>query len=342
MGLAAMDDLDLRARRKLADSARQSLGGGKVRTLTVVDRQELEAGLQGPDAGEDRSHRMGQEHPVTVYTYICAGTIEDGAFLKKEWSTFERVVRTKVESLLLLCDSLREQRVRRIVLFSSLTSLLGNAGQADYGFANGFLDGFSKIASGMFPDQPIVSSMNWPYWEEGGMKISAEKLPAYVDNFLTQPLPTTIGRELLGRMLESDSIQAGVFFSNAQTEQVQAKLALKYLPDRAELAASPIVVQTPSATINDVHPEEKKREIQRYLFFFLESKLKLNLTENDLDLQFSELGVDSIAQMDFINKLEREKRFESIPQTLLVENTTVASLTEFFYEKHRHANYNFT
>lgn len=347
--------------------------GGKLGM--VVSRLLLERGnrviLLGRSELDDAKRKVLQDYPAAGWQYLqcdltnaqkvnavvakavgsiggtwgivhCAGTIEDGAFLKKEWNAFERVVRTKVESLLLLCDSLREQRVRRIVLFSSLTSLLGNAGQADYGFANGFLDGFAKIASEMFPSQPIVSSMNWPYWEEGGMKISAEKLPAYIDNFFTQPLPTTIGRELLGRMLESDSIQAGVFFSNVQAEQVQAKLALKYLPDRAELAVSPIAVQTPSATINDVHPEEKKREIQRYLFFFLGSKLKLNLTENDLDLQFSELGVDSIAQMDFINKLEREKRFESIPQTLLVENTTVASLTEFFYEKHRHANYNFT
>lgn len=43
---------------------------------------------------EDRSHRMGQQNPVTVYTYVCAGTIEERIeqILREKQQLFDEVV----------------------------------------------------------------------------------------------------------------------------------------------------------------------------------------------------------------------------------------------------------
>lgn len=43
---------------------------------------------------EDRSHRLGQEHPVHVYTYICAGTIEEriDEILQRKQALFNELV----------------------------------------------------------------------------------------------------------------------------------------------------------------------------------------------------------------------------------------------------------
>ena len=43
---------------------------------------------------EDRSHRMGQKHPVTVYSYVCAGTIEERIeqILREKQQLFDDVI----------------------------------------------------------------------------------------------------------------------------------------------------------------------------------------------------------------------------------------------------------
>lgn len=295
----------------------------------------------------------------------CAGQIQDGAFVHKKWRSVEPVLRAKAESLLLLAECLSEQDVRRVCLFSSLTSLFGNRGQTDYAFANGVLDGFAALAHSLFSSRPGVTVMQWPYWEEGGMRIAADKLGAYADSFLTQALPTAVGLELLAWMLHGEVPQgdrsvaverAGVVYSDAGLVQLQERLLLKPAPmavpavpalrrDERSAVHPRLPVADGQAAQRDLAAEDgapaagTRMQVQRYLRQFFERQLKLSLSDEDLHLPFAELGVDSIAQMDLINKLERENRFSEIPQSLLVENTTLASLTDFFLEHHAHADY---
>ncbi len=43
---------------------------------------------------EDRSHRLGQQHPVHVYSYVCEGTIEEriDRVLREKQSLFDEIV----------------------------------------------------------------------------------------------------------------------------------------------------------------------------------------------------------------------------------------------------------
>lgn len=270
----------------------------------------------------------------------CAGIIEDGSFLQKEWGSFERVIQTKIKSLLFLCKHLADFETQRLVLFSSLTSLMGNKGQVDYAFANGYLDGFASLAKEISPDGPVVTTINWPYWEEGGMRIAAEKLPAYVDAFLTQPLPSSIGLAFFDWLLGQHSMQASLLYTAAQLADVEAKLSLKDLPEKpkskTEHNAKTPSISNANTAITD---QAQKAAIQKYVLHFFEQELKLELSEADLQLEFSDLGVDSIAQMDLITRLEKTQLFESIPQTLLVENTTLEALIAYFQNNHAHVDY---
>jgi acyl carrier protein len=58
-----------------------------------------------------------------------------------------------------------------------------------------------------------------------------------------------------------------------------------------------------------------------------------------LNIDFSDLGMDSITQMDLITALEKERRFRDLPQTLFADNATILALTDFFYHHHREADY---
>lgn len=270
----------------------------------------------------------------------CAGIIEDGSFLQKEWGSFERVIQTKIKSLLFLCKQLADYETQRLVLFSSLTSLIGNKGQVDYAFANGYLDGFASLAKEISPDGPVVTTINWPYWEEGGMRIAAEKLPAYMDTFLTQALSSSVGLEFFDQLLAQNSMQASLLYTGAQLADVEAKLYLKDLPDKLKSRTEhDAKTQSISDSNNAINDQVQSAAIQKYLLHFFEQELKLELNEDDLQLEFSDLGVDSIAQMDLITRLEKTQLFENIPQTLLVENTTLEALIMYFKNNHVHVDY---
>ena len=73
------------------------------------------------------------------------------------------------------------------MLFSSITAVLGNIGQCDYAYANGFMDSFSayreKLRENGYRHGKTIS-INWPLWAAGGM---------HIDNIMEQNLKDTMG-----------------------------------------------------------------------------------------------------------------------------------------------------
>jgi hypothetical protein len=72
-----------------------------------------------------------------------AGMIADNFILKKTRAEFLQVLEPKVAGTLNLDRATRNMDLDFLVLFSSLTACFGNAGQADYAAANGFMDRFA-------------------------------------------------------------------------------------------------------------------------------------------------------------------------------------------------------
>lgn len=97
----------------------------------------------------------------------CAGILNDDYIIKKDISVIMETLKPKVEATVILYNKAVEENIERLILFSSVASVFGNAGQSDYAYANSFLNHFSAYA-----DQKItkVNSLIWPLWEEGGMQ----------------------------------------------------------------------------------------------------------------------------------------------------------------------------
>ena len=92
-----------------------------------------------------------------------AGKVSDGMLGEMEWRAFAEVVRPKVAGLQSMWRAVGE-RGAAWLSFSSVTSMLGNVGQANYGAANGFLDGLAAREAG----RGVASvSINWGAWDVG-------------------------------------------------------------------------------------------------------------------------------------------------------------------------------
>ncbi|WP_052700199.1 SDR family oxidoreductase [Methylocucumis oryzae] len=77
----------------------------------------------------------------------CAGVLRDNFIARKTEAEFNAVFAAKVQGTLNLDLATADYDLDFFVLFSSVASSLGSAGQADYAAANGFLDAYAAIAN---------------------------------------------------------------------------------------------------------------------------------------------------------------------------------------------------
>ena len=104
--------------------------------------------------------------PVTALIH-GAGVLADKQIADKSDEQFEMVFSTKVDGWYSLIDACKDDPLRNVVIFSSVTARTGNPGQADYAMAN---EALNKLAGSWAIQHPEckVSSINWGPWD-GGM-----------------------------------------------------------------------------------------------------------------------------------------------------------------------------
>jgi acyl transferase domain-containing protein/NAD(P)-dependent dehydrogenase (short-subunit alcohol dehydrogenase family) len=104
-----------------------------------------------------------------------AGVIADKTIDDKSDGDFDRVIRTKVESLRFLAKFLNLEQMKVVILFSSITARFGRVGQVDYAMANEVLNKFASKVSKMYPTCRTIS-VNWGPWDGGMVTPELKKL----------------------------------------------------------------------------------------------------------------------------------------------------------------------
>ncbi|HET9960304.1 MAG TPA: SDR family NAD(P)-dependent oxidoreductase [Polyangiaceae bacterium] len=99
----------------------------------------------------------------------AAGTLDDTLISLKTEDSARRVLASKVKSTLVLDRVFGRDRLDFVVLFSSVSSVLGLEGQIDYTAANAFLDAYANAQLG--PGRPLTISIGWNAWQEVGMAV---------------------------------------------------------------------------------------------------------------------------------------------------------------------------
>jgi NAD(P)-dependent dehydrogenase (short-subunit alcohol dehydrogenase family)/acyl carrier protein len=127
-----------------------------------------------------------------------AGIIEDKLIRDKVPESFDRVVHTKADSCCILAQKLRPESLQCLMLMSSVTAAFGNRGQADYGAANGVLNGFAMRLAKTWPGS--VVAVNWGPWDQANM-VSEHVRRQFVSGGV-QIIPLAAGAEAAVREIE--------------------------------------------------------------------------------------------------------------------------------------------
>ncbi len=263
----------------------------------------------------------------------AAGVIEDASLMKQTWGSFEKVMSPKVKGGWNLHKLTRDIKLDFFVLFSSTTSVLGNQGQANYGAANLFLDSLASYRKNL--GLPGVS-INWGPWAEVGMaKEMNEKSKEQLSQAGLTLISVNQGQETLGKIINSN-------FSHLAVIPIDWSKNLVTVPD--------LLVKTylsSFASLKKTAPKEKKEAsaLQKKVQAALESERKAIVTKFlvdhvakligarpedgaiDTSKGLMSLGLDSLAAIEFRNKLKKELNF-SFSATLIFTYPTIDALVD--------------
>ncbi|MCP4401548.1 MAG: SDR family NAD(P)-dependent oxidoreductase, partial [bacterium] len=267
----------------------------------------------------------------------AAGVLDDGVFIHQDWQRFQSVLFPKVIGAWNLHTLTVHLDLDFFVMFSSIASLLGNQGQANYAAANAFLDTLSEYrrSQGL-----AATSINWGPWADSAMTSKVQdRLP---EQGLTLLEPDE-ALEHLETILSHKMIHAGVlychwrkffthipdekqsgFFSNiAATLDEQLDRPDKDFPQGNDLLGQ----------IHSSLPEERETLIQKVLCSIIAEIVgDQAVREFDSDVSLSEMGVDSLMAIEMRNQIHSELQVD-IPMVKFLEGMTPGSLLNFLDER---------
>ncbi len=271
--------------------------------------------------------RFGKLHGIIH----SAGILKDSLLIHKSLEDFRAVLAPKIEGLLHLDIMTAEDPLELFVMFSSISSILGNVGQSDYASANAFLDSFAHWRQAQVQENRRSGrtlSINWPFWKEGGMQIDFAS-QEYMDNhFGMKPLPTAKGFEAFEQLLSLSFPQGIVAYGKADC--FLGCLNLKTVVQDAKAMQGDLFQEHPTIQASE---NTLLTQAQTYLKKLLQNKLKLPEHKLDIQTSFDQYGLDSILILDVTRALEKD--FGLLPKTLFFEYQTITELSHYFVQSHK-------
>ena len=292
--------------------------------LDVADEPAVDAWLM----------RVRRELPPIRGIVHGANVLDDGAIVTQAWPRFVTVLRPKVAGAHVLDRLTRQDPLDWFVLFSSVASMLGSAGQANYAAANAVLDTLAHERRRLGLPAQVV---NWGPWLEVG--VSRGALNERFSKMGVRALTTGEGLRAFEDVLVSDGVQFAALSADwSQVAHVGREANMAALISRL-VAAMPASVDRPTADAPPVRsivallaeapPTRHRQIVAAYLRERAATVLGLdNAGAIDRQIPLGELGMDSLLAVELRNTLSRALQ-APLPATLLFDHPTLDRLTAF-------------
>lgn len=262
-----------------------------------------------------------------------AGVAGEGFIIKKEEDVFRKVLLPKVYGTYLIDKLTRKDNPDFIILFSSMMSVFGGAGQSDYVAGNSYIDAYTSYRNSL---GMRTLAINWSAWRETGM---ASDYNFAMDSSSFKALTTARAMNAFDMIFNKrlDRVIIGEFNHSADISLDENVSRLRYNPG--------IVKKLKEALKKSVSDSNGKQEVNVVLRGrednqYSEIELKvgriwceiLGISEIDIFEDFYKLGGDSIHAIKIVNSV-----YNNITQEVdisdIFEHHTLVDFSEFIYLK---------
>ncbi|MEM8831400.1 MAG: SDR family NAD(P)-dependent oxidoreductase, partial [Cyanobacteria bacterium P01_G01_bin.19] len=254
----------------------------------------------------------------------CAGVTSDRTIAQQDWNSFAKVLAPKTQGAWNLHDLTQEYDLENFIMFSSAASLIGSSGQANYCAANVFLDALAHLRRSL--GLPGIS-INWGAWRNTGLAADAN-ITASLEQKGINAIEPERGIEILEELLLDNPRQMGVIPINWDTWQKNNTVTNFYenLIDGDRFKTDSTENSTVKQQLLNASYEQKKillvEQISQQVGNILGTK---DINQIDLELGFSELGLDSLSSVELRNKLQSIYNIK-LPSTVIFDYFNIKSL----------------
>jgi len=292
-----------------------------VRQADVARAEEVQALLAD----------LGAQPPLRGIIH-AAGVLDDGVLLQQTWERFAKVLAPKALGAWHLHRATEGLGLDFFVLFSSVASVLGSAGQGNYAAANAALDGVAWYRRGR--GLPALS-VNWGPWGEVGMAARlAEREQSRRAEMGVSLIPPALGVQALGHALASGAPQCTVLpvdwagllgrFPAGGEPPLFRRMAAE--ATRAPAAPTRAAAGSVRRQLEAAPPDARPALLLEYVRGQVAQVLGLDPARPPADTAgLTELGMDSLMAVELRNRLQSGLG-SSLPSTLAFEYPTIEAL----------------
>jgi len=282
-----------------------------------------------------------QEWPPLRGVFHLAGLLDDRMVARLDGESIEHALRPKVAGAWNLHLLTKDSHLDHFVMFSSLASLVGPAGQGNYAAGNAFLDALAHYrgAAGL----PALS-INWGPWSGNGM---AESLGSDHVNRLKRsgiwPLRPLDAFGAMAETLRSGLPQAVV--AHVDWEKLFAEERPSFLREWAgHLGKGTAIGDDPCGTLNREPLSRESilgaadsasltKRLTQFVTTLLAGILRVDSPEAfDVGRPLDEYGMDSLTAAELKNRVASRLGVD-LPVSHLIGGVTVCSLVQMIQEQ---------
>ncbi|WP_230255469.1 non-ribosomal peptide synthetase/type I polyketide synthase [Rhodopirellula halodulae] len=261
-----------------------------------------------PDDVQRTLDFIDEELPPLRGVLHTAMVLEDKMMVDLDRETLDRVLWPKVLGGWNLHQATRDRVLDQFVLFSSLSSVFGHAGQANYSAANALLDGLAhhRRACGL-----PATVINWGHLGEVGYLAEREELSERLRRQGVLDFSASEATECLARTLHRGATQCSVLRMDwsrwrglGLTKDVSPRFAhLIRGGGEAEQAVN-------GDSLRELPSAEREQCLFEVVSVKLASLLGGNVAELDADRPMLEMGLDSLMAVELRNWIEGQLRMK--------------------------------
>ena len=261
----------------------------------------------------------------------AAGVVHDSLVRTKTLAKAEQVLAPKVRGTRLLDELTRHDPLRIVVLFSSIAGTFGNVGQADYAYANRFLDAFAQHRDTLRrrgERSGDTVSIAWPLWSHGGMQPSDYVVDQLRATLGIDPLSTEAGLGALDFALGAPAPYLMLATGDRDTFHRAVSMS-----SPAAREPSPARRPEPAPDAEPHEPDQASRaRVLDYLKRVLADELRVPAARIRTAEPLETYGMDSMLALRLTERLEHD--IGDLPKTLFFEHQRLDELADYFLQEH--------
>lgn len=261
----------------------------------------------------------------------AAGVLHDKMLMELQWEEFNEVLQPKVMGTWNLYQMFQNAELDFFMMLSSITSVIGNMGQANYGSANYFMNRFA----GYLRKQGIPGfTFCWGPWGEGGMAADSRVVTEQLERMGMKPIDLEQGQKMIEEFFAQPYetlLLADVDWNKVNASVRKEDLLSELITDKSSVQGDKQQQEDGDGVLKqleELSSEERKEYLEQKLQELFGKIMGFGKGQLAIEEGFSEQGADSLMIFS-MNAAINQLLHTSFAVSVFFDHSSIKALSEY-------------